>query len=73
MQINLSFSTFELQEFHIIDDNNTGIKSKDEVAIKEGLLQLMGLFKILINKYLPKLNLRLPNYDYFDYQVQIEY
>lgn len=33
----------------------------------------MGLVKVLTNKYLPKLNLKLPKWRYFNYDLQIEY
>ena len=33
----------------------------------------MGLVKVLINKYLPKLNLHLPTWEYFKYEIEIEH
>jgi len=50
----------ELKKFEIVDDNDTGIKQKDGLDIEEGVMQMMGLVKVLINKYLPKLDVRLP-------------
>jgi len=34
---------------------------------------MMGLIKILINRFLPKLDLKLPKFSYFDYSLEVEY
>ena len=69
-EINLKIESLELKNFAIINDNQTGIKSS-EADIKESLMQVMSLIKVLINKYLPKV--KLPKFDYFDYEIEIMY
>ena len=34
---------------------------------------MMGLIKMLINRYLPKLGLKLPQFSYFNYSIDVEY
>ena len=57
----------------IIDDLGHHQIKQSEKDCKEGAQQVMGLVKVLINKYLPKLNLHLPTWQYFKYKIVIEY
>lgn len=55
-ELNLKIESLELQDFHLINDNGTGIMAV-EADINESLQQVMGLIKVLINKYLPVIKL----------------
>lgn len=35
--------------------------------------QLMGLVKVLINKWIPKYKVALPDWEYFKYNISIDY
>ena len=52
----MKIESLEMLEFHIINDSDTGIKEV-EADIYESLQQVMGLIKVLINKFLPKIKL----------------
>ena len=57
----------------IIDGMGQTKIKEAEKDCKEGAAQVMGLVKVLINKYLPKLNLHMPTWEYFKYEIEIEY
>ena len=57
--IDIKIDDLSISDFKITQDYGTGI-IEQEAEIKESYDQMMGLMKVVINKYLPTLGLRLP-------------
>ena len=47
---------------------NHNIKESEQ-DVRDGLKQLMSLVKVLINKWIPKYKVALPDWEYFKYNI----